>query len=178
MSGDFDALFDSFTHSAYRLEALPSYAMSFEDASMRAFREGTARPERSVRTSPWMRRIAVTTAAGKVWTRTRVHDTPLTEYQRFQLPAYVEALAVGDRTSLVARSVVGDVGPDFWLFDAETDHAYAAVMHYTADGQFDGFDHITGAVRISQLVSVRERVETHAVPLPEFLAAHRAVAHG
>jgi hypothetical protein len=174
VSSDFDALFDSFTHSAYRLEALPSYAMPVEDASLRAFREGTARPERSVRTSPWMRRIAVTTAAGKVWTRTRVHDIPLTEYQRFQIPAYIEAQAVGDRTSLVDRSLVGDVGPDFWLFDAETDHPYAAVMHYTDDGQFEGFDYVTGAVRISMLASVRRRVEAHAVPLADFLA----VAHG
>jgi hypothetical protein len=175
---DFDALFDSFTHSAYRLEALPSYAVSREDAFMRSFLEGTARPERSVRTSPWMRRIAVTTAAGKVWTRTRVHDIPLTEYQRFQLLAYVEALAVGDRTSLVARSAVGNLGPDFWLFDAETDHPFAAVMHYTDDGEFEGFEHVAGATRISMLTSVRRRVEAHEVPLLEFLASHRAVTHG
>jgi hypothetical protein len=74
--------------------------------------------------------------------------------------------------------MVGDVGPDFWLFDAETDHPYAAVMHYTADGEFEGFDHVTDTGRIAQLISVRERAELHAVPLAEFLAAHRAVTHG
>jgi hypothetical protein len=178
VTSDFDALFDTFTHSAYRLEALPDYAVSREDALMRAFLEGSARPERSVRTSPWMRRIAVTTAAGKVWTRTRVHDTPLTEYQRFQLPAYIEAQAVGDRTSLVDRSLLGDVGPDFWLFDAETARPYAAVMHYSADGQFEGFDHITNLDRLAELADIRRAAEEHAVPLPEFLAAHRAVPHG
>ncbi len=178
MTGDFDALFDTFTHSAYRLEALPSYAVSREDAFMHSFLEGTPRPERSVRTSPWMRRIAVTTAAGKVWTRTRVVDTPLTEYQRFQLPAYVEAQAVGDSTSLVARSAVGDVGPDFWLFDAETDHPRGAVMHYTPGGEFEGFDLVTDPDRVADLTAIRRRVEAHAVPLAEFLATPRAVTHG
>lgn len=178
MSSAFDALFDTFTHSAYRLEALPAYAMSREDAFMRSFLEGTPRPERSVRTSPWMRRIAVTTAAGKVWTRTRVHDTPLTEYQQFQLPAYVEALAVGDHTSLVERALVGDVGPDFWLFDAETDHPYAAVMNYSPDGHFEGFDHITDLDCLAELAGIRQDVEAHAVPLLEFLAIPRAVANG
>lgn len=178
MSGDFDSLFDAFTHSAYRLEALPSYAVSREDTFMRSFLEGTPRPERSVRTSPWMRRIAVSTSAGKVWTRTRVHDTPLTEYQRFQLLAYVEAQAVGDRTSLIDRTFVGDVGPDFWLFDADTDHPYAAVLHYDARGQFDGFDHIADTGRLDELTRIREAVEVHAVPLPEFLSAHRIEMYG
>jgi hypothetical protein len=178
VSDDFDALFDAFTHSAYRLEALPSYAVSFEDTSMRAFLEGTARPERSVRTSSWMRRIAVTTAAGRVWTRTRVHDTPLTDYQRFELTAYIESQAVGDRTSLVGRTLVGDLGPDFWLFDADTDHPHAAVMRYTEDGQFEGFDLITDPDRLAELDTIRRTAEAHAVPLPQFLAAHQEVTHG
>jgi hypothetical protein len=175
---DFDALFDTFTHSAYRLETLPAYAVSQEDTALRSFLEGTPRPERSVRTSPWMRRIAVTTAAGKVWTRTRVHDTPLTDYQRFQLPAYLESQAVGDRTSLVDRTLVGDLGPDFWLLDADTDHPYAAVMHYSRDGHFEGFDLITDLDQLAALAARREAAEAHAVPLPDFLAAHRVVAHG
>lgn len=112
---DFDALFDTFTHTAYRLECLPTYAVPAEDATVQAFREGTARPERSVRTSPWMRRIAVSTAAGKSWSRTRVIDTPLTEYQQISLPAYVESQAVGEQIAVAERDDVGDLGPDFWF---------------------------------------------------------------
>lgn len=175
MSGDFDALFDTFTHSAYRLECLPAYAIPREDASMRAFLDGAPRPERSVRTSPWLRRVAVTTAAGKVWTRTRVHDTPLTEYQRFQMPAYIESLAAGDRTSFVDRSVVGDLGPDFWLFDHDTDCARVAVMEYGQAGEFTGF---TEAGRVAWFAERRHLAEAHAMPLAEFVAARDAVARG
>lgn len=178
MTAGFDALFDSFTHSAYRLETLPAYAVSVEDAAMRAFRDGTARPERSVRTSPWLRRVAVTTAAGKVWQRTRVHDTPLTEYQRFQIPAYIESLAAGDATSLVPREVARYDGPDFWLFDGGTDHARVAVMLYGPAGEFNGFELVTEPGRVAWFVQRRREVAEFAVPLAEFLAAHRAVAHG
>ncbi len=53
---EFNAAFDSFRSSAFRLECLQAYAVSAEDARLRAFREGLPRPERSVRTSPWLGR--------------------------------------------------------------------------------------------------------------------------
>ncbi len=178
MSGDFDALFDTFTHTAFRYEALPSYAIAREDASYQAFLTGTPRPERSVRTSPWMRRIAVSTAAGKQWARTRVVDNPLTAYQRFQIPAYLESLAVGDRTSIVQRDRIPDLGPDFWLFDELSDTPRVAVMHYTADGQFEGFDLVTEFAAVREFIHRRGFVEASAVPLAEFLATSDAVTPG
>lgn len=178
MSAALDALFDTFTHSAYRLETLPAYAVSVEDAAIRAFLDGTARPERSVRTSPWLRRVAVTTAAGKVWARTRVHDTPLTEYQRFQIPAYVESLAAGDATSLIAREATHYDGPDFWLFDDGTDHAHVAVMQYSMGGGFEGFELVTEPGRVAWFVQRRREVDEFAVPLAEFLVSRDVVAHG
>ena len=77
---EFDDEFDQFVVSAFRLETLQRYSVSAEDTHMRAFREGTPRPERSVRTSPWLRRIALTTAAGKSWSRVHVTQEPLSEY--------------------------------------------------------------------------------------------------
>lgn len=178
MTGDFDALFESFTHTAYRLETLPAYAIPREDTSYRAFLEGAPRPERSVRTSPWLRRIAVTTAAGKVWTRTRVYDTPLTEYQRFQMPAYLESQAVGDSTSFVPRDLAGDVGPDFWLFDDHTDHPRAAVMRYSPAGEFEGFRLVTDGTELAALRGRRAVADARSVPLAEFVAARDSVTHG
>jgi hypothetical protein len=79
---EFDDAFDQFRVSAFRLETMQYYSVSAEDARIRAFREGTPRPERSVRTSPWLRRIALTTAAGKLWSRVHVIKEPLSEYLR------------------------------------------------------------------------------------------------
>jgi hypothetical protein len=113
---EFDALFDTFHHTVARLEALPAYDVGGQEAvRIQAFREGRPRPLRSVATDPWLARIAVSTiTAGKRWTRVRVVDEPLTEYQRYQLTSHQESQAAGERVLIAPRSAVGDVGPDFW----------------------------------------------------------------
>ena len=88
---EFDAWFDRFERSTFRLETLQRYAVSEEDERLRAFREGAPRPERSVRTSPWLRRIAVTTVAGKRWQRVHIVEHPLSEYLCYEIEGYVES---------------------------------------------------------------------------------------
>jgi len=112
---DLNACFDLFERTAERLEVLPAYAVGgAEEDRLRAFRLGLPRPERSVRTSPWLARIARPTATGKSWRRIRVLGWPLTEYQRYQLAGYQEsAAAPGDRgpagePPMTIRVVVAD----------------------------------------------------------------------
>jgi hypothetical protein len=167
---DFAALFDTFQHTAFRLECLQTYDVSAETQAVRAFREGLPRPERSVRTSPWLRRVAVTTAQGKRWSRVRVVAYPLTEYTRYELIGYVESQAAGEHIQLVDYDQVGELGPDFWLFDAGTATAQAVLMRYTADGQIQGFDRTTDPAELERLQRIQCTAEAHAVPLNEFLA--------
>lgn len=168
---DFDALFDQFRSTVFRLEARPAYAVGgAEEARLEAFRHGSPRPERSVRTSPWMARIATSTAGGKSWSRTRVVDSPLTEYQRYQLVSYAESQAVGEQIHLVARGAVGDVGVDFWLFDGGTEDAVAVLMHYRDDGTLDRREPVDDPVLLGELDERRRAVDARAVPLNEFLA--------
>lgn len=171
MTGEeFAALFDTFQHTAFRLECLQTYDVSQEVEAVRAFREGRPRPERSVRTSPWLRRVAVTTAQGKQWSRVRVVSYPLTEYTRYELVGYVESQAAGERILLVDYDKVGDLGPDFWLFDAGTLAARAVLMRYTVGGKIEGFDLVTDPAHLERLRAIQHLVESHAVPLNEFLA--------
>jgi hypothetical protein len=167
---DFAALFDTFQHTAFRLEALQTYDVTAETEAVRAFREGLPRPERSVRTSPWLRRVAVSTAQGKQWSRVRVVSYPLTEYTRYELVGYVESQAAGEHIQLVDFDRVGDLGPDFWLFDAGTPHARAVLMRYTVDGKIEGFELVTDPNQLERLQSIQHTAEAHAVPLNEFLA--------
>lgn len=168
-----DALFDGFTDSAFRLEALPAYAVGGAEAErIEAHREGRPRPERSVRTSPWLARIACTTARdGRTWMRLRVVDDPLTEYQRYQLESYRESQAAGEQIRLVRRDALPPDADfvDYWLFDRETEHARAVELHYTPRGAFERFeslDHDEVARReiwASELFAIAE-------PLNDFLA--------
>lgn len=178
-AASFGALFDSFTHTAFRLETRQTYEVSAEDESFRAFREGAAQPERSVRTSPWMRRIALSTAQGKEWSRIHLIRHPLSEYLRWELGGYVESQAVGERIGLVdldEHPEHTNVGPDFWLFDAETDHPQAVLMHYDDAGNLLGREHATHALLVKDALDYTRRLLADiAIPLNTYLAG-RSVA--
>ena len=75
-----------------------------------------------MRTSPWLARIAETTAAGKSWHRIRAVSWPLTEYERYQMIGYQESAAAGDVIRIADRAAHRELAAldrDFWLFDAE-----------------------------------------------------------
>lgn len=177
---DFDALFDRFHRTAFRLETLPSYDVGGAEAErIAAMRARRPIPERSVRSDPWLARIALTTVRdGKRWSRVRVMDEPLTDYQADELVAYIEAQAAGDSTSLVSRSQVPGHGPDFWLFDAGTRDATAVVMRYDEQGRWLAAEHVTEPRQLQRLDDRRREVTAKAVPLNVFLAGHRVVAYG
>jgi hypothetical protein len=132
---EFDALFDEFTTSVTRLEALPLYAVGgAEQERIDAHRGCRPRPLRNVLTDPWLARIAITTLiGGRRWSRFRVMDDPLTDYQHYQLASYRESQAVGERVQIARRPDIGDAGPDFWLFDERL----VVLMHYRTDGRLD-----------------------------------------
>lgn len=166
-SEEFSALFDGARHTVFRLETLQTYAVPGADASLRAFREGTPRPVRSVETSPWLRRIAVTTAHGVEWSRVRVVEHPLTEYTRWAILAYVESQAAGEQVGISERPLSG---PDFWLIDANTPYARAVVMHYSPAGELEARELVTDLAPLAGLVTRRDAARAMAVGLNEFLA--------
>lgn len=171
---EFDALFDRFAVSTFRLETLQQYAVSEEDERLRAFREGAPRPERSVRTSKWLARVAVTTAAGKRWSRVHVVDHPLSEYLRYELVGYVESAAAGEEIRIADRRAdprLAELSQDFWLFDAETVAPFAALIHYTRDGEVLGFEYIDDAATLRRFRAERDLALEHSVGLNTYLAA-------
>ena len=139
---DLMACFDAFERSAVRIEALPAYDVPAEAEVLRAFARGLPLPERSARTSPWLARIAQTTAAGKTWSRTRVVGRPLTAYERFQLGyGYPPSAAAGEVIRIASRAEhpeLAALGGDFWLFDADTADPFAALMTYDQGGGYLG----------------------------------------
>ncbi len=170
---EFNAAFDNFRISASRLETLQHYAVSAEDAALRAFREGLPRPERSVRTSPWLQRIAATTLAGKSWSRMRLVQHPLSEYVRYELISYVESQAVGEEIRLVdlnRHPELSSLGPDFWYFDADTPSEFAIIIHYDGNGSVLGYERSTHVTRCREQ---QQSAVSRSVSLAEYLAQQR-----
>jgi hypothetical protein len=170
---EFDAAFDGFTTSVWRLEALQRYTVDEEQERIRAWREGAPRPERSVRTSPWLRRIAVSTADGKRWGRVHVVRHPLSEYVRYELGGYVESAAAGEEISITDQAAhprLASVGPDFWLFDEGTPGEFAIMMSYDEDGQWLGAERTSDPDTLARCRQVKALALDHAVPLNAYLA--------
>lgn len=170
---DFDAHFDRFTRSVFRLETRQDYTAPGEAPAVEAFRQGRPRPERSVRTSPWLARIAVTTVAGKRWQRVRVVEEPLTDYTRYELAAYVESQAAGEEIRIVRRTAapaLTTLRRDFWLFDAATPGQFALLMNYGPAGAFDGATLVTDPEMLLEFRAERDLALKWSAPLNEYLA--------
>jgi hypothetical protein len=171
---EFDACFDRFRVSVFRLEGLPAYDVPEETERIAAWRAGQARPERSVRTSPWLARIATTTTAGKSWKRARLVEFPLTDYIKYELGSYVESQACGEEIRVAERPATLAEQPDFWLFDGDEPNAYAAAMLYDEQGRFLGAELVTEPNVLARMRAVRDEAWAGGVPLNEFLVSAAA----
>jgi hypothetical protein len=169
----FNALFDTPRISVFRWEAQPAYSVPDTDASLEAFRTGAPRPERSVRTSPWLRRIAVQAAAGVDWSRVRVIGEPLSEYDRWSLLGYVESQAAGEQIRIAAPS--SDF-PDFWLIDPETTDTRAVIMRYDDNGRLLAREPVADRTVLDELTAIRADALAASIPLNVWLA--RQGMHG
>lgn len=178
---EFNECFDRFRVSAWRLEGRQRYTSPGEDDRIRAWRSGEPRPERSVRTSPWLRRVAVTTAEGKQWGRVHVVRHPLSEYLRYELFGYVESAAAGEEIRIAdqaASPALEALGPDFWLFDRGTDSAFAVLMHYDSEGRLAEYEPTAAGAALDECCRVQDLALAHSVALNAYLAAARADALG
>lgn len=164
----FQALFDAARESVFRLETRQTYAIPADDVELIAFRTGAPRPERSVRTSPWLRRIAVTTANGVSWSRVRVVEHPLTEYTRFELVAFVESQAAGEQVRLTDNAAPTE---DFWLIDGRTNLPVGVWMRYDEHGNLLARERVTDRSMLASLADVQDSTWEAATPLNVWLAA-------
>lgn len=166
---DFAGYYDSFTDTADRLETLQHYAVPADDPSLTAFRTAAPRPIASVRTSPWLARMAAGVMNGKRWRRVRLVEWPLTEYTRWELLAYVESQACGEEIHLLNRDRLDYDGPDLWCFDLATDHGAVGELHYTADGAVSRRDLVVDSGRLVEARAVWDTALSMATPLNEWL---------
>src|SRR5260370_36240383 len=95
--------FDQFTATAWRLETRQEYTGSGDAERLEAFRQHRPRPERSVRTSPWLARMARTTVEGKEWGRCHIITRPLSTYLKMELISYQESAVAGEQITIADR---------------------------------------------------------------------------
>ncbi|MFD6921849.1 DUF6879 family protein [Streptomyces sp. NPDC059944] len=114
-------VFETFEHTAWRLETRRGYATDRNSEAWARWKAG-----QDVAHDPpnaWRRNVAEQTGLGKRFGRVRVVDEPLTEGQAFLLARAPSNVAAGDEVRYLLRSEADRLSLpelDFWLIDSHT----------------------------------------------------------
>lgn len=167
-SAEFDALFASFEHTAYRLETLQAYDVSYEVEPYRAFLTGHPQP-RDLSKDQWVGMIRQATAAGKVFQRVHVVTEPLTDYLRYELGwSYPPNVEAGEDIRILSAGSgrwPGLPRHDYWLFDSSD----LWVMEYAGDGTFRWIEHVDDPGMIVKHAYWRDAALHQAIPYREYM---------
>ncbi len=169
----FDAVFNRFISTAFRLETLDWYSNEEEDAELELFLADEPLPEYSPRTDPWLKRVADTTAAGKRWQRVHLVSRPLSDYLRLEFIGYEGNVAAGEDVRIADRDAdpsLAGLTQDFWLFDANTSHPFVALLHYDRAGCLVTFDTATDQRVVERCRHERDLALAWSVPLAQYAA--------
>ncbi|SFP07660.1 hypothetical protein SAMN05421810_101885 [Amycolatopsis arida] len=158
---DFEALFDTFTESAWRLECQGVYREPEEAEPLRRFLAGE--PDDLAWYADWPEWVRGARASGRTIGRVRVLTEPLTDYLRFELGRLTPpAVDAGEDIRLLAPDEFDALGlprEDFWIFD----DAQVAVLHF-GDHGVSGVELITEPGRVAEFLERKRRASAGAVP--------------
>ncbi|MGY4966919.1 DUF6879 family protein [Streptomyces sp. 900105245] len=162
---EFDGMFTTLRHSAWRLETRRRYAWDEQQDTYRQFlAEGHVDWDPD---DPWCRERCEQAALGKRFERVRVLDEPPTHGQRYLLDNARRNAAVGEDIRILVRSQADELRlpcEDFWLFDARV----VALLHFGDTDEMTGVELITDPVQVLRYAQAREAAWHHAVPFDQF----------
>ncbi|MCI2424019.1 hypothetical protein MOQ72_42130 [Saccharopolyspora sp. K220] len=158
----FDELFRTFQHTAFRLETQGVYREPVEEEPLRRFLNGE--PPDDSWLAPWTDNVRAATREGRRFRRVRVLTDPLTDYLRFEMDLALRAnIPAGEEIRSLALSDAEDLhlplGTDFWMFDDDR----VGVLHFGSRGLL-GLEMIDDADAIEQYRSWRDRAWSAALP--------------
>jgi hypothetical protein len=143
---EFDRLFETFEHTAFRLEVRDRYNEPYEAESLQKFLAGE--PEYIDDSfQDWLDLVQAATAEGRRFSRVRVVSLPLTDYSRYGIAYARFTNAAGDDIRYLTRDRAREIAlpkHDYWLFDSRK----IARLH------FDDDDHLLGVEVIEDPAAV------------------------
>lgn len=164
----FRRLFETFEHTAWRLETRRGYASDREDPDYVAFLETGSAPC-DLNSEPWFLNIRRQTDAGKRVGRVRVADSPPSQEQLFLLDYARHNASVGEDMRYLWREDADRLqlpAEDFWLFDSRL----VARMQFDDGDNLEGVELITEPAEVVRYCILRDAAMHHAVPYGEFAA--------
>jgi hypothetical protein len=158
---DFDGMFTTFQHTAWRLETRRRYASDEAmDTYQQFLREGRVDWDLD---DPWCVERREQTALGKRIARVRVVDEPATPGQLYLLDNARRNTACGERIHVLPRARAVELAlpaEDFWIFDSRV----VALLAFDQADELTGIDLITNPTEVSAYCQIRDAAEHHAIP--------------
>jgi hypothetical protein len=165
---EFDRLFETFEHTAFRLEVRDRYNELYEAESLRKFLAGEPEDLEDGGFQDWLDMVKASTAEGRRFSRVRVVSLPLTDYSRFGVEYSQHTIAAGDDIRYLPRDrahAVGLPNYDYWLFDSRK----IARLHFDeADDHFLGVEIIQDPAAVVQHNYWRDTARHWAVRRDDF----------
>lgn len=158
---EFDGMFTTLKHSAWRLETRRRYASDETTDTYRQFAAGEAVDWDLA--DPWCIERREQVALGKRFERVRILDDPATLGQRYLLDNARRNEAAGETIWVLTRAQADELGlprEDFWIFDARV----VALLHFDADDAMTHVELITNPVDVLRYLQAREAAWHHATP--------------
>ncbi|MFJ7159749.1 DUF6879 family protein [Streptomyces sp. NPDC101118] len=156
---EFDGMFTSLAHCAWRLETRRRYASDEDTDTYRQFAAG--QPVEWDLNDPWCMERREQVALGKRFERVRILDEPATEGQRYLLDNARRNRAVGEDIRTLTRveaELLGLPMEDFWIFDARV----VALLHFDTGDRMIGVELVTNPVDVLRYCQAREAAWHHA----------------
>ncbi|MGH7883261.1 MAG: DUF6879 family protein [Candidatus Dormibacteraceae bacterium] len=163
--------YENFIHSAFRLETRQQYLVNLEAKAFASFKETGILPPWDQEVADWYTQVAESTKAGKTRSRVRIVDLPLTDYTRFEFEIYKDNIKAGEKINILDRHdhpELTELNEDFWLFDTETDHPTAVLIHYDDEGHYLDYWQTQNIPIIEECKSQRDRALAASVPFEEY----------
>lgn len=164
-SDEFDALFTSFHHTAWRLETRRRYASDEQTTEWKQFRTGKV--VEWDYDDDWCTNVRTQTSAGKRIERVRLVDSPATPGQLYLRSNAVRNCAVGEDIRNMGRAQANQLvlpDEDFWLFDSRL---VARLVFDDADN-LTGAELITDPATVNRYCQARDAAWHYAVPYEDF----------
>lgn len=175
---EFNRFFTEFRYTAYRLESLQRYDVSYEKDEFDLFLKGRERGE-FPGIAGWIEgTVRPAHRSGRHLHRVHVVEEPLSDYVRFECSwAYTHTVPAGEDVRIIpVRAGEWPEGLphyDYWLFDSSS----LITMHYKDGGEFEAAEIVDDPARIVQANLWRDLAVSRAVPFDEFSSRHDGLFH-
>ncbi|WP_338907067.1 DUF6879 family protein [Streptomyces nigra] len=161
----FGSYFETFQHTAWRLESRRGYGSDRASAKYQHWLETGELPDDSDR--PWCVNVRAQTAQGKRIERVRLTDDPPTSEQRYLLAAAATNNAAGEDIRYLRRADADKHSVpalDFWLFDS----VFALALHFDAVDDYLGAELVNDPASVLKLCQIRDAAWHYAIRRDEF----------